>query len=214
MLLEPVISENIKKIMNSNTNDKIIEEKKIQYYAANCNAWFNTKLERDKTLITLSTGAIGLLVTLITTVGTSELFILVSYIFAIILFMTCSVSVIIILDKNAKHIEASLKNRNETNDSLKYLDIVALYSFIIGIVFSLIIGLSTGIDKYAQIQERIKMSQSTEIPISTGRSFHGSNNLSPSPNTNTQNNNSQSNNSQSVTTVNNSNTQSQNSNRK
>ena len=48
------------------------QKKQIEYYASCVNAWFNTKLERDRSLLTLSAGGIGLLITLLTTVGLSS----------------------------------------------------------------------------------------------------------------------------------------------
>ncbi|PKF49010.1 hypothetical protein AT251_22010 [Enterovibrio nigricans] len=48
------------------------KEKEVEFYAATVGAWLNTKFELDKSLLTLSTGAIGLLVTLLTTVGASS----------------------------------------------------------------------------------------------------------------------------------------------
>lgn len=49
------------------------QEKDIQFYAASVTAWFNTRLEHDKSLLALSAGGIGLLVTLLTTVGVKSI---------------------------------------------------------------------------------------------------------------------------------------------
>jgi hypothetical protein len=40
------------------------DDKEVEYYAAQANAWFNTKLEYDKSILVLSAGAIGLLIKL------------------------------------------------------------------------------------------------------------------------------------------------------
>jgi len=46
-----------------------LEGKNIAHYAAILNAWIRTKMERDKVLITLSAGGVGLLITLFSTAG-------------------------------------------------------------------------------------------------------------------------------------------------
>jgi hypothetical protein len=43
--------------------------KEVEYFAAIANAWVNTRVEHDKSLLTLSAGGIGLLITLLSTVG-------------------------------------------------------------------------------------------------------------------------------------------------
>lgn len=53
--------------------EEIDDQKRVEYYAASVNAWFNTSLEHDKSLFTLSAGGIGLLITLLTTVELSPL---------------------------------------------------------------------------------------------------------------------------------------------
>ena len=49
--------------------DNINNAKEVAYYTALVDAWINTKMERDKSLLSLATAGIGLLVTLLTTVG-------------------------------------------------------------------------------------------------------------------------------------------------
>ena len=49
--------------------NEIDEQKKIEFYAASVAAWYESSLEHDKSLLTLSAGGIGLLITLLTTVG-------------------------------------------------------------------------------------------------------------------------------------------------
>ncbi len=49
-----------------------LEGKNIAHFSVMLSAWVQTKMERDKTLVTLSSAAIGLLITLITTVGVND----------------------------------------------------------------------------------------------------------------------------------------------
>ncbi len=48
---------------------KELEGKNIAHYSILLNAWINIEMKRDKILVTLSVAAIGLLVTILTTVG-------------------------------------------------------------------------------------------------------------------------------------------------
>lgn len=56
-----------------------LEGKNIAYYSVLVNAWIQTRMERDKTLVTLSAAAVGLLVTLLTTVGINKEWIILLY---------------------------------------------------------------------------------------------------------------------------------------
>jgi hypothetical protein len=46
------------------------DPKDLAFYAASVEAWYSTGFERDKSLLTLAGGGIGLLITLLSTVGT------------------------------------------------------------------------------------------------------------------------------------------------
>ncbi|MGC9491547.1 hypothetical protein, partial [Vibrio genomosp. F10] len=81
------------------------KEKEVEFYAATVGAWLNTKFELDKSLLTLSTGAIGLLVTLLTTVGASSVEGLVLYFVALLCFLVCVISILLVFKRNAKHLE-------------------------------------------------------------------------------------------------------------
>ncbi|WP_420209206.1 hypothetical protein [Candidatus Electronema sp. JC] len=162
--------------MNTEELEKM---KEVEFYASTVNAWYLTKLEKDRTLITLSAGAIGLLVTLTATAGTANLFVLMSSMMAIICFIICAISVVIIFNRNADYLE-KVKNSTDTEDTvLSYLDKAAYCSFIVGIILSFVVGMSAGIDKYSQLNRRMDMAKSKELP---GNSFNGASRLKPEPN--------------------------------
>ena len=58
-----------------------LEGKNIAHYSTLLAAWIQTKMEIDKTLVTLSTAAIALLVTILTAVGTSNFYLFASSVF-------------------------------------------------------------------------------------------------------------------------------------
>jgi hypothetical protein len=161
------------------TGDEEKHEKEIQYYAANLNAWFTTKLEGTKSLILLSSAGIGLFITILTTIGVSSLFILICYILGILSFVICSISAIFIFDINGNHIkEVILKSDNKKTDiCLKILDKTSYYSFAFGIVFAFIIGLSVGIENYKTPEKDMQMFNIKKEFID--KSFRGIRDLNP-----------------------------------
>jgi hypothetical protein len=130
---------------------EIDDQKKVEYYAASVAAWYETALEHDKSLLILSTGGIGLLITLLTTVGlgTAKALALYIYIGAIICFVISLISILFVFRGNKKYIEDILSNKNQNTDSsLSKLDTIAMYSFCIGVVFTAFIGISTAISSF------------------------------------------------------------------
>ena len=106
------------------------EAKDKAFYSAMLSAWLNTKLERDKQLLGLSVTAIGLLVTLLRTVGASSFSQVILFGLALFAFLITVISAIHILDKNATHIEEMLSDSEEQSIALMVLDKVVEISFV------------------------------------------------------------------------------------
>jgi len=117
-------------------------KKELAFYNASVNAWYATRMEKDKSLLTLSVAAIGLLITLITRLESVIVWIAA---LAIISFIACVISIILIFDKNSTHIEEII-NEVENPIKLNNLDRIAKYSFILGIILSFIFSLSSSYD--------------------------------------------------------------------
>ena len=130
----------------SEDNDKIRDQKTVSYFSALVNGWLATRLERDKSLLALSAGGIGLLVALLTTVGAS-IYGLVLFIFGILSFLICLSCVLTIFSRNADLLEQQItKQKGVPELGLKALDKTAKYSFILGTAFSFMIGILAGVD--------------------------------------------------------------------
>ena len=117
------------------------EAKSRAFYSASISAWFNTRLERDKQLLGLSVTAIGLLVTLLRTGGVANLLEIIFFGLALFAFLITVISVICILDENATHIESILDGSKNESKTLMCLDKVAGFSFFIGMILIVIIGM-------------------------------------------------------------------------
>lgn len=143
----------------SDTQQDINQMKEVEFYAANLNAWFNTRFEHDKSLLALSAGAVGLLITLISTVGVRSIETLILYILALACFVVCLGALLWIFRRNAKHLEDVVRETAINDQLLNILDRVAVASFMFGVILSSIIGTSTAIHSYIE-----KASEMTDKP--------------------------------------------------
>jgi len=119
--------------------DETSNLKEVHYYAQCVSAWFKTKLERDKSILTLSTGGIGLLVTLMTTLGISSGISLVLYVLSLGGFIICMITVLFIFNGNATYLE-KITGKEEPSSWLAVLDKVAMCSFIFALTMTSIWG--------------------------------------------------------------------------
>ena len=163
------------------TQEEIDNQKRVEYYSASVNAWFNTSLEHDKSLFTLSAGGIGLLITLLTTVGLSSAEALVLYICAILSFVISLLAVLAVFKRNRTHIEEIISGKNTTTDSLlNKLDSTALFAFGIGVLFTAIIGVSTAIHSYSTKEKNMANENTIKSQqVQIRESFNGATSLQP-----------------------------------
>lgn len=131
--------------MSKLSEEELHNEKEVAYYSALVTAWIETRMELDKSLIMLSAGGIGLLVTILSTVGARNLWELVLYAGAFFSFLISIVTCIAIFKRNPQLIKSSIRNTNSQKSNLKKLDAITLSSFLFGILFSISIGIVAGI---------------------------------------------------------------------
>ena len=129
------------------------DQKEVEYYAAQVNAWLNTKFEHDKSLLTLSAGGLGLLITLVSTIGIKSIESLIVYIIALMAFVICLGTLLWIFKRNAKHLEDVVNGKVDGDSLLVILDNVAIASFLIGVLFSSVIGIFTAFYSYNEKED-------------------------------------------------------------
>lgn len=144
----------------SDTQPDTKQMKDVEFYAANLNAWFNTRFEHDKSLLALSAGAVGLLITLISTVGVKSVETLILYIISLACFIVCLGALLWIFRRNAKHLEDVVRETAIDDPLLNTLDRVAVSSFMLGVILASIIGVSTAIHSY--IEKASEMTDKTK----------------------------------------------------
>ncbi len=158
------------------------------YYSALVTGWITTKLERDKSILTLAAGGIGLVVTLMTTVGPTSCSMLWLYGLAVSCFLCSLIAVVIVLDKNGDHFEAVANGKTDREPRLEVLDAFSFWAFVGGAVFLAVIGMSGAVGKLEQ-QKEDNMASNSKNPAgqqAVERSVSGVGMLKPQPGASTQ----------------------------
>jgi hypothetical protein len=157
------------------TPEEVNQQKDVEFYAASVNAWYNTSLEHDKSIFALSAGGVGLLITLLTTVGVTSTMLLWLYITAILFFLVALCSMLYIFRRNRTHVEDVLSGQTASDPVLDKLDLVAISSFALGAVFTAVVGISAAFNSYESKGVKV----ANEKPINTapvqstlGKSFN------------------------------------------
>jgi len=156
------------------------DQKAVEYYAAQVNAWFNTKFEHDKSLLTLSAGGIGLLITLLSTTGVKSVESLILYVLALLAFIVCLGTLLWIFRRNASHLEDVAQGKASSDPVLMLLDNIAISSFLLGVVFSSIVGISTAVNSYQEKEHKMAEDKTnTTQQTALRESVNGVNNMAP-----------------------------------
>lgn len=116
-------------------------EFKSQSYAS----YYNTAMEKDKSILTLSVAGIGFLVTLLKLEDSIAVYQLFLFAIAAISFLVSIYSVITLFGENGDFIIDLINDRDVTlkQHKLRILDRNAIYAFYLAIVMSLALGIST-----------------------------------------------------------------------
>lgn len=176
-----------------------IEQKEVEFYAAQVNAWLTTRFEHDRSLLTLSAGGIGVLITLALATGVKNSASLVVYCAALFSFVICLSTVIWIFRRNAVYLERAVVGKVEPDGILILLDKAAIVSFLCGVLLASLMGVSAAFDslmekKEHEMTEQKKQSNATLVydsvngvakmqPQLIERSVNGINNMKPAPQT-------------------------------
>ncbi len=159
---------------------KELEGKNIAHYSVLLGAWIQTKMERDKTLVTLSSAAIGLLITVLTTVGVQSIYEIVLFIISIVAFIITIWSALVIYQLNSKHLEDALRGSSESDPNLEKYDKLSIRAFISGTVFALLVGTVSAYNKITLKEERMgNQEQNTSKTVMINDSINGIAGLSP-----------------------------------
>jgi hypothetical protein len=165
-----------------------LEGKNIAHYSVLLGAWIQTKMERDKTLVTLSAGAIGLLVTILTAVGVKSVWEIPFFVISITAFLTTIWSSLVIYQLNSQHLEDAIRGSSEKDPRLEKYDKRSIKAFIIGAVSALVIGILSASFQLTKSEEIIVVDKDDSSQKITGKttlkeSVNGVTNLNPNATT-------------------------------
>ena len=143
-----------------------LEGKNVAFYSVMLQSWLDTRMEKDWTLVTLSAAGIGLLITILTTVGVKHYWELSLYLGAAAGFGFSIWTNLEIFEINASHIEKIIRGTESSSPTLERHDKLALRGFMLGTAFFIALGISASI---GQLQgKRAKaMEKSGKSSIST-----------------------------------------------
>ena len=123
--------------------------KEVEFFAASVNAWYGTTMEHDKSIFALAAGGIGLLTTLLTTIGVATIGTFLLYVGSIACFITSLVAILMIFKKNRDHILAVVvEGQVEEDPKLARLDSLAMKFFGLGILLAAGAGIMTAYNSY------------------------------------------------------------------
>jgi hypothetical protein len=161
--------------------EEVEKAKELAFYGASVEAWYNTRLERDKSLLTLSTGGIGLLLTLIAAFGIHSAESLVLYVLALMAFVVCLGAVLWIFQRNSEHLVEVIHHREKSDLLLEVLDKIAISTFLAGVALSSVLGIAGAVRSF-QTQEQSSMTKSDKTVVKTvmvGDSYNRAADLRP-----------------------------------
>jgi hypothetical protein len=129
-----------------NKKNEINNLKEVEFYSNQVQAFFTTTLEKDKSILTLSSGAIGLLITFGSNFNITNITEKLLYIFSLISFLMCIIAIITIFIKNKDYIISDIKKEEELikhyEQTLKCLDNSAMFLFLLGTILATILSIS------------------------------------------------------------------------
>lgn len=136
-------------------------------------AWIETRMEADRTMVALSAGGIGLLVTLLTAFAPQSTCVVIVYILALLAFSVAIACGIAIFKRNAAHLEEALNSpatadNSSTRRDLGKLDWVLGTAFGAGVVFSILTGVvialgATDVQRRTPVQEAEDVRQGESV---------------------------------------------------
>ena len=152
-----------------------LENKNVAHYSVMLDAWVQTRMARDKTLITLSAGGVGVLVTLLTTKGISQLWEIGLYLVSFLGFLITIFLALTLYQKNSELIENGLRGESSEHLKLKTFDRATIVAFYFGAVFAVAVAVSSALSQTSNGVQTM----SDHEPMK--KSLDGINNLKPQP---------------------------------
>ena len=141
------------------------DSKAAEFYSQGVAAWFNTALERDKSLLTLSVAGVGVLVSM-TQIAVDSIGSLLLYTGALLAFIFCLFFVLMIFKQNKKHIQDVFNGRATEDPLLEFLDSGAIFSFLIAILLCVTLGIYSAVAAYNDKESKMTKEKAKDASLS------------------------------------------------
>jgi hypothetical protein len=128
---------------NSTKPEASHKEKEVAFYSALVNAWISSRMEKDKSILTLSAGGVGLLVTLLVNFGIKSQCELLTYMTSIGGFLIAIFITLFVFERNTAHLKAVITENKQDDPILQISDKAANTAFLIGVIFLVFSGAAT-----------------------------------------------------------------------
>lgn len=140
---EDKIQKQEKSLEDEKSNTEVVNGKKIEYFSQSYAAFVNTRLEKDKSLLTLSVAGLGFIVSKLPSAQSSTPLQYILFTFCAFSFLTCILYILKIFDQNAEYLQSIISKKPPWhNESLKTQldksDKYSTYSFISGVITTII----------------------------------------------------------------------------
>ena len=126
----------------------IADQKDVEFHSQSVNAWYATSLEYDKSLLTVSSAAVALIIGFLTTKDMPSDLIKWLFIFTLVLFIAAIICIIFVFRRNKKYIYQVLTGDEGSDKILKSLDLAILIFFISGVVLSGVAGITVATQSF------------------------------------------------------------------
>jgi hypothetical protein len=131
--------------MTNSTDDSDLKERERIYYSAIVDAFIDSSMERDRSLLTLSSAGIALDVTLMTTVGVHSTFELILYILSVLLFGSAIIFILHVFKLNKEYLLRLASGEKADDPKLKKADNAIYALFVSGIILLFAVALSSAV---------------------------------------------------------------------
>jgi hypothetical protein len=126
------------------------DKRELAHYAATVAAWYSTKMEHDKSLLTLAAAAIGVLITLVTKFPVGSYWEMSLFASSLLTFIVCLIAVLAIYKRNSTHLENLIHHDERSDRWLTVLDWMSLISFVSGIILASALGILLAVDSFKE----------------------------------------------------------------
>lgn len=145
------------------------EEENREFRGQLRQAWFESSLERDRSILMLSSGAIGILFVIVDKYPIHSALVLVLFLGALLAFIISVVAAVWIFKENCSIVSSQIKGKNSTSKLAGALDMLLVGGFSLGLVLSSTLTVLYAVDIYSNNKPRVNKDMNDEQTDNSGK---------------------------------------------